>query len=460
MSIGEKLRAARETKCLSIKDLANDTHLDENLLRELEADDFHAITAPIYGVGFLKLCANRLGLDPAPLLEEFKQVYRSSEVTVSKSVVGDYRAQEALYRERAGASQIFRRSAYGEPEPETLPRPMASVDPSPKPETHGPVVEVQESRVPEVQAPIPEAAGRAPEPPASFEAPPAGGLETGDGQPPTGDGVPQDAPRGPIEAPGAVSGGDSFAALFGRPAAESDAPAAPQTLEEDEDSLFSPSVRRPKPLSVDTEDDRPRPRTGIYVPPSRRAVQDVRMPEAGRKPAEADERPVRTPDADERSARASDGDRRPEAEPKRLFQREPKPPREGPGPWQKAAAACREGALAAIHALGVFFGAVGRGAGHGLCAFGRGLWRVLCVLGVGLAALGHVLFRYRKSIALVGAGLAVVALGVWAVAGILGAIRSSRDIRVAQAAQQAAAAPPPVAAFVEMTLPPPILYAE
>lgn len=71
MSIGQKLKAAREEKGLTCMEVADATNMLVQMVREIEADDFHRFTAPVYGKGFIKLFARAVGLDPAPLIAEY-----------------------------------------------------------------------------------------------------------------------------------------------------------------------------------------------------------------------------------------------------------------------------------------------------------------------------------------------------------------------------------------------------
>ena len=70
-SLGTKLRAAREAKGLTASQAGEATHIKVQVIEQLERDDFKKIAAPIYGKGFIKLYAQFLGLDPAPLIHEY-----------------------------------------------------------------------------------------------------------------------------------------------------------------------------------------------------------------------------------------------------------------------------------------------------------------------------------------------------------------------------------------------------
>lgn len=52
-------------------EVADATNMLIQMVREIEANDFHRFAAPVYGKGFIKLFAKAVGLDPAPLIAEF-----------------------------------------------------------------------------------------------------------------------------------------------------------------------------------------------------------------------------------------------------------------------------------------------------------------------------------------------------------------------------------------------------
>ena len=75
MSLGSTLKEARERKGLTIAQVAEQTHMIHQLVEEIENDDFHRITAPLYGRGFVKLFAECVDEEPAPLMQEFTEIY-------------------------------------------------------------------------------------------------------------------------------------------------------------------------------------------------------------------------------------------------------------------------------------------------------------------------------------------------------------------------------------------------
>lgn len=75
IEFGSTLRAAREAKGLTTRQLADMTHLLAQQIEALEREDFSRIAAPIYGRGFVKLCCEALGLKAKPLVDAFMDIY-------------------------------------------------------------------------------------------------------------------------------------------------------------------------------------------------------------------------------------------------------------------------------------------------------------------------------------------------------------------------------------------------
>ncbi|TAN37836.1 MAG: helix-turn-helix domain-containing protein [Verrucomicrobia bacterium] len=70
-NIGQQLKAARERKSVTASQAAAATHLKVQHVEALERDDYSRLAVPTYAKGFLKIYAEYLGLDPAPLLREY-----------------------------------------------------------------------------------------------------------------------------------------------------------------------------------------------------------------------------------------------------------------------------------------------------------------------------------------------------------------------------------------------------
>ncbi len=72
-AIGDRLRAAREARELSIPEVAERTRIPSRHIVAIETGDLSALPAPTYSVGFIKTYARLLGMDPQPLAAEFRQ---------------------------------------------------------------------------------------------------------------------------------------------------------------------------------------------------------------------------------------------------------------------------------------------------------------------------------------------------------------------------------------------------
>lgn len=72
-AVGAQFRAARETRGLSLSDVAEEIHIRAVHLAEIEAENWRAIGAPVYVRGFLRTYARFLGLDPEEAVAAFNQ---------------------------------------------------------------------------------------------------------------------------------------------------------------------------------------------------------------------------------------------------------------------------------------------------------------------------------------------------------------------------------------------------
>lgn len=77
MALGEKLRNARLNAKLTTAQVAAATRMKVQIIEDIEREDFRRIAAPIYGKGFIRLFAEKVGLDPVPLVEEYMGRFNS-----------------------------------------------------------------------------------------------------------------------------------------------------------------------------------------------------------------------------------------------------------------------------------------------------------------------------------------------------------------------------------------------
>lgn len=72
MTVGERLRAAREAAGMSLDELATVTRIPTRHLGSLETSDFAKLPAPTYTIGFAKNYATAVGLNRAEIAEDLR----------------------------------------------------------------------------------------------------------------------------------------------------------------------------------------------------------------------------------------------------------------------------------------------------------------------------------------------------------------------------------------------------
>ena len=71
---GKILKAARETRCISISEVAQNLLLSKKIITALEEDDYSKIVAQVYAEGYLKAYAKFLQVPIASVLESFRML--------------------------------------------------------------------------------------------------------------------------------------------------------------------------------------------------------------------------------------------------------------------------------------------------------------------------------------------------------------------------------------------------
>lgn len=71
-TVGERLRAAREAKELSLEDIAAQTRIPQRHLESIETGDWDSLPAPTYTTGFAKSYASAVGLDRTEIGDQLR----------------------------------------------------------------------------------------------------------------------------------------------------------------------------------------------------------------------------------------------------------------------------------------------------------------------------------------------------------------------------------------------------
>lgn len=73
VTVGERLRAAREGQALSLEDVAARTRIPTRHLESLEAGEWDKLPAPTYSLGFAKSYASAIGLDRTQIGDQLRE---------------------------------------------------------------------------------------------------------------------------------------------------------------------------------------------------------------------------------------------------------------------------------------------------------------------------------------------------------------------------------------------------
>jgi cytoskeleton protein RodZ len=93
---GNLLKKQRESKNLSIAQVAKSTRVRAVYLQAMESDDFAALPSPVHARGFLRVYADFIGLDPEVLIEKLSSElrFKTIEKFVKDSKFGDNQKSE------------------------------------------------------------------------------------------------------------------------------------------------------------------------------------------------------------------------------------------------------------------------------------------------------------------------------------------------------------------------------
>ncbi len=76
-SLGATLAAAREARGATASEVAAATNIKVQHIEAIERDDFAPFAAPAYARGFIRIYADHVGVDPGPLVAEYRAAHES-----------------------------------------------------------------------------------------------------------------------------------------------------------------------------------------------------------------------------------------------------------------------------------------------------------------------------------------------------------------------------------------------
>ena len=86
-TVGERLRAAREEKGLTLEDIAAQTRIPRRHLESLETGEWDKLPAPTYSTGFAKSYASSVGLDRTEIGEQLRAEMGGQRTTMAPAEV-------------------------------------------------------------------------------------------------------------------------------------------------------------------------------------------------------------------------------------------------------------------------------------------------------------------------------------------------------------------------------------
>jgi cytoskeletal protein RodZ len=109
VSIGEVLSEARYTAALSVPEVSRMTRIREGVIWDIERDDFRYCGGDFYARGHIRAIADAVGIDSAPLIEEYDATYRSQPQDEAPALIA-WRSPDPTGRKRNGGRRQRDRS--------------------------------------------------------------------------------------------------------------------------------------------------------------------------------------------------------------------------------------------------------------------------------------------------------------------------------------------------------------
>jgi cytoskeleton protein RodZ len=112
---GSKLRAARERRGITLRQIANATKIAVAVLEALERNDISRLPGGIFGRAFVRSYAVEVGLDPEETIRDFMAQFPHDTVTVGHPTTEQIEDHDALESDRRAATTFIRLIAVSLP---------------------------------------------------------------------------------------------------------------------------------------------------------------------------------------------------------------------------------------------------------------------------------------------------------------------------------------------------------
>src|SRR3984893_14962980 len=111
-SFGGKLRDARESRGITLRQIANATKISIGALEALERNDISRLPGGIFSRAFVRSYAIEVGLEPEETIREFIAQFPHDSVTAGHSTSAQIEDSDALDSDRRTASAFLRLVAF------------------------------------------------------------------------------------------------------------------------------------------------------------------------------------------------------------------------------------------------------------------------------------------------------------------------------------------------------------
>src|SRR5882762_6162670 len=106
-SFGGKLRDARESRGVSLRQIANATKISVAALEALERNDISRLPGGIFSRAFVRSYASEVGLDPEATIREFVSQFPNDAVTTGHSTADRVEDHQAIESDRRTAGTFL-----------------------------------------------------------------------------------------------------------------------------------------------------------------------------------------------------------------------------------------------------------------------------------------------------------------------------------------------------------------
>ncbi len=95
---GDSFRTARESKTLTIAQVAQETRISARFLKAIEDEDFQALPGGLFNRGFVRVYAERLGLNPDEAVRRYVALVPTAPVEATDSAVVERVGSDGIER--------------------------------------------------------------------------------------------------------------------------------------------------------------------------------------------------------------------------------------------------------------------------------------------------------------------------------------------------------------------------